>query len=339
MPGVTANIPTGGNASIYEEAVKNMFSVETVPSIVNLSFQSYGKGNFSTTFMENIFFTFKGSRKMREISPDMVIFNGVTTMLCPYFRVAVCTDMQFRVNSILHKYYVSVTYRAFDKVVASSTELKQGLNNQLRVPAEKISVIPVCIDTSKFLPQPKSKRINAILHIGTRPEKSPAITVDAFERIARNDPEIQLLIVGQIDPRVPPLLSRIKQKDKEIRKRISFLGRVSKENLAKLYSSVKVTCVPSDYVIPVSSPTVIESLASGTPVVGSATAISQDILINGYTGFRVRPGDVEQFASKLKIMLENEQLWDEMSKNAMNVAQLCDKANVARRYISLYDNR
>lgn len=331
------NVPIREKKSAYENAVKDMFSVKEVPNLTALSFYIHTwKSPFLSNVEENLLFASKGSKIVNRISPDMIIFNGVTTMVCPhFFRVAVCHDLQFRLKTA--KYYDSIIYPRFDRIVAASTEVQQGLTRQLHLHSTSISVIPICIDISRFSPRCKSKRKRAILHIGTRPEKRPDISVDAFETVARNDPEVELLIAGQIDPRVPPLFSQIKQKEEGIRKRISFLGRLSKDQLAELYSSVKATCVPSDYVVPVCSPTVIESLASGTPVVGSISAISQDILRDYYTGFRVRPGDVATYASKLQLIIKDDDLWSKMSRNAINIAKRCDKIRVAQDYLSLHE--
>jgi glycosyltransferase involved in cell wall biosynthesis len=346
LSGYAENMPTGGKRSTFENIIKDMFSVNNVPTLRSLSLHIRGRG-FLSVFEQNLVFAYDGSRILSEILPDMVIFNGATTMLSPAFKVAVSHDLQFRVG--LMKYYDWVVYRGFDKIVAASSEIAEGLTNLLRLSVSKISTIPICIDTSRFSSQTKRKRIHAILHIGTRPEKRPDITIKAFEKIARIDSELELLIAGQYDPGVemewkeaelgvPPLLEQIENKEEGIRKRISLLGRLSKEKLIELYSDVKVTCVPSDYRVPVCSPTVIESLASGTPVVGSLTAISRDILIDGFTGFRVQPYDVAAYASRLRLLVGNGILWSKMSQNAFDVAQRCDKKKVAQDFLSLYRN-
>jgi glycosyltransferase involved in cell wall biosynthesis len=335
ISGCSDNIPWKGNVAIFEKAVKEIFSVTGVPEPISLSYRLHTTSRYSSSIEENLLFTSKGSIIVSKLSPDMVIFNGATTMFCPFFKVAVGHDLQFRYRIV--KQYDRFVYRMFNRIVAASTEIKHGLTSQLRIPAAGISVIPICIDTSRFSPKSRNKRRHAILHIGTRPEKRPDITVEAFEKIAQNDPEIELIIAGQIDPRVPPLLSQIKQKSETVRKRISFVGRVSKEELAELYSSVEATCVPSDYVVPVCSPTVIESLASGTPVVGSLSAISQDILIDGETGFRVQFGDVAMFAAKLSSLINNDDLWRRMSQKAIGISQRCDKMKVAQAYLSLHE--
>ena len=334
MSGLAENVSIGGKMTGYEKAAKEMFGVKNVPNLTVLSHHSYAKTLFTFFFQQNTLFALNGSKIMRKLSPDMAIFNGVTTMWCSCFRVAVSHDMQFRTQIL--KYYDSLMYRTLDRLVAASTELKQGLIEQLHLSGDNISVIPICADISRFSSRANNERFHAILHVGTRPEKKPDTTIDAFARIAETDSEVKLLIAGQIAPgQLDPWISKIKRQ--EIRKRVVILGRVSKERLAELYSQVKVTCVPSSYRIPVCSPTAIESLASGTPVVGSLNAITKDILSDGYDGFICKPNDIGMFASRLQMLLNNNSMWENMSRNALSIIRRCDKVSVAKQYLSLYE--
>jgi glycosyltransferase involved in cell wall biosynthesis len=329
VSGFTSNIPAGEATSRFEKAVKRLFSVEAVPTHISLSSDLHWKFGYAQLVEESLLFTFKGQRVIKEISPSMVIVNGATAMFCPYFKVIVNHDMEFRFS----KYYNRIVYRTFDKVVATSSELKQELTRQLHLPDANIAVLPICIDTSKFSPRAMHDRTHAILHVGPRFDKRPDITIDAFEKIAESDPRLKLFIVGSFDT---SLLSRIQKIKKSTRERIILLGRISKEKLAELYSQAKVTCVPSNYRFPVCSPTALESLAAGTPVVGSLSAISQDLLIDGYDGFRVQPNNAAMFASRLQLLLNGEDLWSRMSRNALEVAKRYDKRTVAHDYVSLY---
>jgi len=66
---------------------------------------------------------------------------------------------------------------------------------------------------------------------------------------------------------------------------------------------VRVLCVPSRYVVPVASPTVLESFAAGTPVVGS-TGISRDLLSPGVNGYRCDPGNEVEIAASIEALLD-----------------------------------
>jgi glycosyltransferase involved in cell wall biosynthesis len=332
---ITGNIPPGGSTILFKHQVQQMFSVKEVPNPISLRSAPHG-GNILLNYLEsNLLFATKGSRVIRAISPDMTIFNGATAAFCPCFRVLVNHDFEFRAK--FTREYDTIAYRTFDKIVSTSSELAQAITTKLHLPVNKVTVIPICIDTAKFSPRAGNQRIHAILHVGPRQEKRPDITIEAFARIARNDQEIKLFIAGPIHPE-NVLYTQIRKMERGVQDRIVVLGAISKEELVNLYSSVKVTCVPSDYRIPVCSPTVIESLAAGTPVVGSLSAISKDLLVDGYDGFRVIPYNIEMFASRLQLLIHNKQLWSEMSRNALRLSKRCDKKSVARDYLMLFKN-
>jgi glycosyltransferase involved in cell wall biosynthesis len=107
--------------------------------------------------------------------------------------------------------------------------------------------------------------------------------------------------------------------------------------LKSLYSRVKVTSVPSSYRVPVLSPTALESLASGTPVVGGSTAISRDLLVDEYNGFTVYPTDFNALSEKIALLTRNADLWKTLSANARSSAQSFDASIVGRKYIRLHD--
>jgi glycosyltransferase involved in cell wall biosynthesis len=311
-----------------------------VPKIISLHLAFHGKRAMSRYLLEgNLRFACKGSQIINNLHPDMIIFNSATISFCPFFKVAVCHDFDFLSRTAFHKYYGFIMYRTFNKIVAPSTELGQEIKRQMRLPTERIASIPICINTASFSRRSANDRIHAILHVGPRRIKRPDITIDAFAKIARNDAKVQLFIAGQISTEETILLSQINKKEKDIRDRIIILDKISKEELANLYSRVKVTSVPSDYNIPVCSPTATESLAAGTPVVSSLSAVSQDILIDGYNGFRVPPHNTEMFASRLQLLIHNEQLWSKMSRNSLELAKRYDKKSVAKKYLSLYQAR
>lgn len=317
----------------FEKNVKEFFSVKTVPSSFVMSSKPLWRSRYSQLIQENLLFTLKAPRLINKISPSMVIFNGATTTICNCFKVIVNVDMEYQ----LSKHYNQLVYRNCDKIVATSSELKTEIIRQLHFSDSKVSVIPICINTRNFVPRPLHDRSHAILHIGSRLHKRPDVTIAAFEKIAEIDPKVRLYIVGPIAPSDEILLARVQRLKTDIRERITFIGKCSKQKLIKLYSQIKVTSVPSNYGFPICSPTALESLAAGTPVVGSFSAISGDNLVDGYNGFRVPSHNVDLFASRLKLLLDEEDIWEEMSRNALQHIKCYDKITVARDYISLYE--
>jgi len=327
-------LPPGENQAHFHESAQRLFSVKNVPTSIRLQSTFTPRSPLAVYVRGNVLFATKGSIITKELNPDFVIFNGATTMFCPYLKVAVCHDFQFRVQ--FNEIYDKILYRTFDGIIAPSSEIKQELIRQFKLPSEKTAFIPICINTQNFMSKPLKKRQHAILHVGTRREKRPDVTISSFEKIADADSKIRLFVTGPLPDSNSTLYTQINSLRKNIKDRVVFLGRISKEELTELYSSVKVVCVPSDYKLPVCSPTVSESLAAGTPVVGSLSAISKDILINKNTGFRVPSYDIQAFSSKLFQLTNDDFLWKKMSLNAIKIAHICDKKTVALEYLKLY---
>jgi glycosyltransferase involved in cell wall biosynthesis len=318
--------------------LKELFNVERLPKFVTL--REYSKAIYSAkadvgTLNELLLWSFKGSQLINKIKPDIIIVNGAVPLFTSAFKVIVCHDLEFR-GGMLQRQYNKILYKTlFDVIAATSTELTYQARYEFRVPAERVVTIPICIDTRKYSALPIQKREHAILHVGTWSDKNLETTLKAFTKLSNEDRELKLYIVGDLWERPAKIISRLRR---EVFKRIYCLGRISKSELMGLYSRVKATSVPSVYRVPVLSPTVLESLASGTPVVGSSTAISRDLLINGYTGFRVHPADFNTIAEKISILIANNKLWSVMSINGRNIAKKFDAHNVARKYVQLYES-
>ncbi|EEC43145.1 glycosyl transferase, group 1 [Phaeodactylum tricornutum CCAP 1055/1] len=92
-----------------------------------------------------------------------------------------------------------------------------------------------------------------------------------------------------------------------------FTGQLDGDELSSAFASADVFVMPSD------SETlgfvVLESMASGVPVVGAAAGGIPDIIDDGKTGFLVPPGDIAGFVSRLE-SLRNAKFRTQMAKAA-----------------------
>jgi glycosyltransferase involved in cell wall biosynthesis len=323
-----------------ETALKAMFDVENLPIIIPLQrklTETYSLKLDVEMVKELLLWLFQGSHLLKNIAPDMIIINGAIPICSSTFKVAVCHDLEFRARIgpyVLQKLYDKAIYQMFDKVAATSTELAKLASNQLGIKSKKITTIPTCIDTCKYSVLPYEQREHAILHVGTWIDKNMQTTIKAFCRLAKTDHALKLYIVGDLWKWPKSILCKVKE---EFSKRIYCVGKISKRELKNLYSRVKVTSVPSIYRVPVLSPTVLESLASGTPVVGGSTSISHDLLVDGYNGFTVYPTDINSLSERIALLNRNAELWKRFSANARSFAQNFDASAVGKRYLGLYN--
>lgn len=77
---------------------------------------------------------------------------------------------------------------------------------------------------------------------------------------------------------------------------------------------------------------IIEGLASGLPVVATATRGQTDLVIDGYNGFLFELNDASNAASHICALIENHDLYEKMACNAIESVKKYDITNVIEQY-------
>jgi glycosyltransferase involved in cell wall biosynthesis len=222
--------------------------------------------------------------------------------------------------------------RRSDRVVATTAELRDALVRDVGMSSDEIVVIPKCIDRLAYGNSDLAARERAILHAGTSPYKDPGATIRAFA--ALDDPSVGLYITG---PVTGPTRAAVDALPLRIRQRVTLVGPADGQVVRKLHGQVRVAAFPTRYTIPVASATVMEALAAGTPIVGSPW-LSQDVLVGGVNGLVVDT-DPTTMATALRAILNDDQLWAQLSAGAGRIVERFDAFRVARQYIKLADVR
>lgn len=218
--------------------------------------------------------------------------------------------------------------RRCDHIVPTTAELRDELVQDVRVPVSRLIVIPKCIDRQIYRNQALSSRERAILHAGTLPYKDPIATIRAFRTL--NDVSVRLYVTGDV---TDPVEQEIDALPAPLRASVTLLGMADGRVVRDLHSRVRVAAFPTKYVVPVASATVMEAVASGTPIVGSPR-LSRDVLIDSENGLVVRPVDAEM-AVAFRKLLDDDELWMRLSKGACRIAERFDAQRVARAYLNL----
>jgi len=96
---------------------------------------------------------------------------------------------------------------------------------------------------------------------------------------------------------------------------IEFTGRRSFSECMELLRGAQFMVMPSIWYesFPM---TIIEAFACGKPVIATNTGGLKDIIINGKTGFLVKPGTSKQLAAQLVNILTHQELVEELGVNA-----------------------
>lgn len=202
---------------------------------------------------------------------------------------------------LLKKYFKSL--KKFDKIIVNSISTKNDLNKFFNIDKRKIKVIYPSVNVKKFKKRvesiDKSKlKLNKkyILYIGDmRKNKNLISALRAFKSyLDNNNEEIYFYIAGNKKYQYSNLHKFVEEN--EISECVKFLGYVSEKEKIALYQNSFSFIFPSYYEgfgIPI-----IEAMASGTPVITSATSSMKEIAEGA--SLLVAPDNYEQIRLSLE---------------------------------------
>ncbi|MCK8493925.1 glycosyltransferase family 1 protein [Spirosoma sp. RP8] len=157
-----------------------------------------------------------------------------------------------------------------------------------------------------------------------------------------NGRKARLLVVGgesaTPDPVLTPEIGRLQQLATSlgVADQVTFIGSRARSQLRTYYSAADVF-VTTPWYEPFGI-TPLESMACGTPVVGSSVGGIKHTVIPGVTGYLVPPESPKLLADQLAVVLGNENLRQRMGKAAVKHVQAgYTWKHVAQQTADLYD--
>jgi len=183
----------------------------------------------------------------------------------------------------------------------------------LKTDSPKVFYVPHGVDTAAFHPELDEsvscqRDGRSILFAASVSERKGILDlIEAFPQIEAAVPGARLTIAGTGDD-----LERVRQRAEALGclDRITFLGRLPRAQLAKVYRQHDLYCLPS-YGEPFAT-TLLEAMASGMPVVSTNTG-GTPFMVTDAGGRLVAPGDVRGLAEAVSGILASRQLQRSMS--------------------------
>jgi glycosyltransferase involved in cell wall biosynthesis len=212
-----------------------------------------------------------------------------------------------------HAWQYALARRA-DAVIAVSEATKQDVVDRLRVPKERVTVVPEAVDSDFDPPPAEEGRALArarfgvpdryVLYVGQfDPRKNVRGLLRAFAAASDHDPDLRLVIVGDLGKLSSHLRDAL-ETERVPRDRVIVTGFVDEATLAALYAGAE--CLLHAALLEGFGLTPLESLAAGTPVVGYAAGAVVEVV--GDAGLLVPSGDEAALGAALGRYLGDETL-------------------------------
>lgn len=229
---------------------------------------------------------------------------------------------------LFRSYFASLA----DRYLVSSNE-EQLLLSDLGIPENKISVIPLGVDTKIFRPRVETKVDNLLLFVGRIDRiKGLHTLMKALPSIGL--PVLLAVIGPKWDHEYVKEIERMSEviTEKGIHK-VMFLGTMDQEEIIPWYQKASILVCP--YVYETHSNVVREALACGTPVVSTGSHLSQD----GSDGILLTPRNPEKLAETIEKLLRNKKKRQEYGKEGRTyVEKNLSWDPIIKCLVRLYEN-
>jgi phosphatidylinositol alpha-mannosyltransferase len=196
-------------------------------------------------------------------------------------------------------------------------------------------VIPNGINVATFAESSYNddwRRPNTIGFIGRfdEPRKGLKVLLDALPTIAKTIPDVRIMIAGPGEG-----LEIVKEVPPNLRNKLTFLGRISEEDKAKLLRSVSLYVAPntggeSFGII------LTEAMAAGTTVVASDIPAFSNVLSGGQYGALFTNENSLHLAGVITDLLSNPQRRTALGEMGSAAAHRYDWSEVAEQIMDVY---
>lgn len=258
---------------------------------------------------------------------DVIIINGyngkvfqLLYLLNFFYRkpIGIDSDTRLRIpqktlKRLAKKLYLNCIFRnkrIFGLPGGTGTHCK--LFEHYGMDKRRIYLMPMMVNNSRFK-KAQRKGSFRFLFVGRLIwEKNLPILINAFQTEFANNSNVELLIVGD-----GPLRNQLTQMARNSTN-ILFAGPLFGESLLEEYTNASAFILPS--VSEQWGLVVNEALSAGLPVIVSdQVGAAHDLVEKPDTGFVFRYDDAADLARKMKEMVENKELYQSFSKNAIDL--------------------
>lgn len=243
------------------------------------------------------------------------------------------------INYMLKEYGARFYNNADYVTLPTEAAIKMLERDSFRAPYMAISN---GIDLSRFAPGkvesafydrfgiPKDKQI--ALYVGRLDgEKHVSVFIKAAARLLAHRDNLHIVIVGKGTDmeNLQELVAQLK-----LDEHVTFTGRVEDEDLPIFHRLGTVFVMPSP--VELQCLAMLESMASGSPVVAVNVGALYELCQDGRNGYLYELDKDDQLAEKLTTILDDPKLRKKMGTESLAIAQTHDLSHTIKQFVDLY---
>jgi glycosyltransferase involved in cell wall biosynthesis len=225
-----------------------------------------------------------------------------------------------------------------DAVITVSSDL----NNRLMhiVPVDRIFTLKNCIAIDAISTRASPYPINGAkaLFLGiVGPSKGTFDLIEAIALLKTRGILLHLWIAGLEEREGDLDKARILTRKLDLEDMCQFVGAVYGASKSQLLHDASLFVLPSYHeALPMA---LLEAMAAGLPIVATRVGGMPEVVMEGYNGFLVEPGDVEALADKLAVLANDPHLCEVMGQRSRELAELeLDVKPYVKRLVALYES-
>ena len=246
-----------------------------------------------------------------------------------------------KLNEIFLRYFVSVSAKRADHIIANSEYTKQDIINTYKISEDRVTVAYPGVDRKKFKPASKSQIAKVkekyglkkpfILYLGTlEPRKNIVSILKAYASL-ENREDFNLVLAGKRGWMYGELFEQVGELG--IEEDVVFTGFVADEDKPTLLSAAEVFVYPSffeGFGMPV-----VEAQACGTPVITSnVTSLPE---AGGEAALYVEPSLPDQLKLALEKLLSSSKLAEDLRKKGLENARKFRWEDSAKKVLQIFN--
>ncbi len=206
-----------------------------------------------------------------------------------------------------------VVARRLPRVIVVSHTSRLAVQEAFGLAPERMRVVHNGIDSETFRPLPEVQRQpGLILYVGNSEDrnKGARYLIEALRLLQDDRRDYELALVDQKKERLK-LVPRLVQ-EYGMWSRVRFTGRLSTEQLVRLYNQATLVVSPSLYEgfgLPAA-----EAMACGTPVIATTGGAFPEVIDHGKTGWLVPPADSAALADAIRLLMDGAGLRERLGR-------------------------